>query len=266
MICRISALLESVHAPVSSSDQASAILVFGEGTGVGAEVAREVLLPSYLAAGLASRVGQRVTLVTIEYLEGQGQGTSFIPRLIGFESAADRDFFELFTTVKGIGNRRALRAMAKPPGVIARAVAERDAKSLTQLPEIGKRLAETVIAELHGKVDGYLSEAERGSLEIKSQALGAGRLHGSTALGESLAQALGAGHEALTPVGEEAAAVLVALGETRADAERKIVTVLDRLRRHGRALPTTPDELVAQIFSGGAAPGSGLGSSVGKKG
>ncbi len=59
-----------------------------------------------------------ITLTTFQYLESQGQGSSVIPRLVGFQSTAEREFFELFTTVKGIGNRRALRAMAEDPGVI----------------------------------------------------------------------------------------------------------------------------------------------------
>ena len=78
MLCRLTGKLESVDeggAVVASPDESSA---------------REVLLPAYVARALATRVGQTVTFSTLEYLEGQGQGTSFIPRLIGFTSARDR--------------------------------------------------------------------------------------------------------------------------------------------------------------------------------
>jgi holliday junction DNA helicase RuvA len=66
----------------------------------------EVLCPAFLALRLLPSVGQSVRLFTIVYLEGQGQGSSFEPRLLGFASASDRAFFEALTSVSGIGNRK----------------------------------------------------------------------------------------------------------------------------------------------------------------
>lgn len=219
MLCRITGHLESVH-------ETAAIIASPDGA-----TARELLLPAFLAKSLASRIGQSVTFSTLEYLEGQGQGTSFIPRLIGFTSQRDRAFFEVFTTVKGIGNKKALRAMAVEPAAIARAIASRDAQALVKLPEIGKRLAETIIAELNGKVESFLSEQELNSLEIKS---------GSIAIPSRLG-----------PIAEEAVTVLTTLGETRADAERRVALTQDRAARAGRPLPQSADELVAAVFAGG---------------
>ena len=88
-----------------------------------------------------------------------GQGSSFVPRLIGFSSSEARAFFELLTTVKGLGARKALRASSLPYSSIAEAIACRDSGLLTALPEIGKRTAETIIAELSGKVDRFLDAA-----------------------------------------------------------------------------------------------------------
>lgn len=105
---------------------------------------------------LATLTGRSVCFHTLHLLEGQGQGSSFVPRLIGFASESDRAFFELFTTVKGVGSRKALRALTLPFGVIAEAIARRDAPLLTSLPEIGKRTAETIVAALHGKVDRFI--------------------------------------------------------------------------------------------------------------
>jgi Holliday junction DNA helicase RuvA len=105
---------------------------------------------------LAARIGQPVRFHTLHYLEGQGQGSSFWPRLIGFQHASDRAFFELFTTVKGIGNRKALRALQLPFGRVATAIAERDHALLQSLPEIGKRTAEAICVELKGKVDPFV--------------------------------------------------------------------------------------------------------------
>lgn len=156
----------------------------------------EVLVPAYFAERLSPVIGRQVELTTLEYLEGQGQGASFIPRIVGFASTHDRRFYELLTTVKGMGNRKALKAMAIEPGAFARAIAERDAKALQQLPEIGKRMAETVIAELTGKVDGFVSYD---GVEVKPRA------------------AIASNGPAT-----EAVATLVALGESRADAERLV--------------------------------------------
>lgn len=102
------------------------------------------------------QLNEQVTAHTFQYFEAQGQGNVMLPRLIAFRSPQDRTFFEVFTTVKGIGNRKALRAMAIRPSAIASAIDCRDNKTLVSLPEIGKRSAETIIAELNGKVARFL--------------------------------------------------------------------------------------------------------------
>ena len=118
----------------------------------------ELLVPAADVPTLLSKIGMPVEFFTLHYLEGQSQGSSFIPRLIGFSSEQDRAFFVLFTTVKGIGNRKALRALVRPFMETATAIANRDTAALTSMPEIGKRSAETIIAELHGKVDVFALE------------------------------------------------------------------------------------------------------------
>jgi Holliday junction DNA helicase RuvA len=75
--------------------------------------------------------------------------------MLGFLRVEDREFFDLFTTVKGIGTRKALRAFAIPTHQIASAIALKDTRKLSTLPQIGKRAAEQIVAELHGKVDKF---------------------------------------------------------------------------------------------------------------
>lgn len=116
----------------------------------------ELFLPGADQQRLATMTGQRVEFHTLHYLENRDQGAAYIPRMIGFSCSEDRAFFELFTTVKGIGNRKALRALQLPFGTIAAAIAERDVDLLKSLPEIGKRTADTIVAELHGKVDRFV--------------------------------------------------------------------------------------------------------------
>jgi Holliday junction DNA helicase RuvA len=116
----------------------------------------EVLVPAADQQRLAAAIDETISFHTLHYLEGQGQGTSFVPRLIGFASETDRTFFELFTTVKGMGNRKALRALALPFSAIAQAIAGHDVDVLKSLPEVGKRTAQTIVTELHDKVDRFV--------------------------------------------------------------------------------------------------------------
>lgn len=189
----------------------------------GSPLTYEVLLPAYLAERLRGAVGKPVSLITLEYLESQGQGTSFIPRLIGFATESDRRFFDVFTTVKGIGNKKALRAMAVEPAAIARAIATKNVKALVELPEIGKRMAETIIAELNGKVDVFLAASEIEQLDRAAE---------SKPIARGTAE-------------EEAIEALIALGEQRPEAERKIAKVAARL-----GAKATTDQLVAGVFGG----------------
>lgn len=184
----------------------------------GGDIAYQVLVPTYLAERLASRVGERVTFSTLQYLDSPNQGASFVPRLVGFANDGERRFFELLTTVKGIGNRKALRALAVEPSVIAGAIVSKDARALTRLPEIGKRLAETVIVELTGKVSGFLSVSEAAEMS-------------ATADGMAI---VAAGD----PVLMDAVDALIALGETRADAEGLVSKAVARGRREERTFAT----------------------------
>ncbi len=118
-----------------------------------------LLIPAADEDALVERVGDRIEIHTLHYLEGQGQGASFVPRLIGFASTEARAFFELLTTVKGLGARKVLRALRLPYTSIAEAIACRDIDLLRSLPEIGARTAATIVAELHGKVDRFLGPA-----------------------------------------------------------------------------------------------------------
>ena len=82
-----------------------------------------LFVPACDVQSLSVVVDDRVLFHTLHYLEAQGQGNTFLPRLIGFSSPEDRAFFELFTTVKGLGNRKALRALQLPFPRVAGAIA-----------------------------------------------------------------------------------------------------------------------------------------------
>lgn len=118
-------------------------------------VCYEVMLPGYAVAALGSMVGQTVTLCTMEYYEGTLGGGNLIPRMVGFLSTAEREFFERFTSVKGMGVKKGLKSLAMPIATIAESVEAGDEKMLTALPGIGKRFAQLIIAELKGKLGDF---------------------------------------------------------------------------------------------------------------
>ena len=170
----------------------------------------ELLYPAADKAALAAAVGESLTLHTIFYLSGDPTRGGMDPTLIGFLRPDDKRFFEIFTTVKGIGPKKALRALAVSVGEIASAIEGKDAKFLIGLPEIGKRTAEQIIAELAGKLKTFAAAAI---------------VDGTTR------RVLGRRPESE----EDAIAGLMALGERRPDAE----ALLERVKAASPEIVTT---------------------------
>lgn len=199
MIARIAGRLEEVS-------EGTALIDIGGGLWY------EVLVPACEVERLARRVGQDVILHTIHCLEGDPSRGTQSPRLIGFGSVSDRDFFRLFTKVKGIGVRKALRAMIRPISELAAAIQNKDSKLLVSLPEIGRRTAETIIAELHGKVEPFVGELSTGEVEVPA----------------AVAEAL---------------SILVQLGERRGDAMgliERVISVAPEL--------DSPEEIIQHVY------------------
>jgi Holliday junction DNA helicase RuvA len=124
-------------------------------------VAYEVMLPGYCINALAGSIGADVTLCTMEYYEGSLGGGNLIPRIVGFMSDGEKEFFIKYTSVKGIGIRKALRSLSMPISNIASAIESGDDKMLTALDGIGKRTAQQIIAELKGKLGGFALGVEQ---------------------------------------------------------------------------------------------------------
>lgn len=115
----------------------------------------EVLIPEFTRRQLQQRLQSEVILHTIEYLEGNAMGGRLTPRLIGFLSEIEREFFDLFCSVDGVGAKKALRAMVRPVKEVASAIEEQDAKFLSSLPGVGPATAERIIAKLRRKVPKF---------------------------------------------------------------------------------------------------------------
>jgi Holliday junction DNA helicase RuvA len=174
----------------------------------------EAMVPASDIALLQSGVGAEMTFHTILYFEGDSSGGNLDPRLVAFLRIEDKRFFQKFITVKGIGPKKALKALVFPAGEIARAIEEKDARFLVQLPQIGKRMAEQIVAELAGKVKEFAT-----SYDSKSPSI------------------TGAATTRRSAVEEDAIAALMALGERRGDAE----ALLERARAMVTNVKTSND-------------------------
>ena len=118
-------------------------------------VVHEVLVTELVRRSLQQKLGQPVTLHTLEYLEGNPTRGNMVPRIVGFLSEVEREFFELICEVDGVGVRKALRAIVRPVGEIATAIDEQDVKLLSTLPGIGAATAERMVAKLRRRMPKF---------------------------------------------------------------------------------------------------------------
>ena len=118
-------------------------------------VGYEVLLPGYCVSALADNIGADITLCTMEYYEGTPGRGNLVPRMVGFLSEGEKDFFVKLTSVKGIGVKKALRSMSVPIAGIAAAIEGGDDKTLMAIEGISGRMAQQIIAELKGKLGRF---------------------------------------------------------------------------------------------------------------
>ena len=132
----------------------------------------QVLIPEYTRRKLQVHAGEEISLCTIFYLDGNPAQGRLTPRLVGFQTELEREFFELFCSVDGVGAKKALRAMVQPVEEVAFAIKEQDAKFLATLPGIGNATAERIIAKLRRKVAKFaLLAPSAGGIENVSPAV-----------------------------------------------------------------------------------------------
>lgn len=115
----------------------------------------EVFVPEFTRRQLQGRVTDKISLHTMFYLDGNPQQGRLTPRLVGFLNPIERQFFQLFCSVDGVGAKKALRAMIRPVPEVAGLIEEQDAKGLSGLPGIGPATAERIIAKLRRKMSRF---------------------------------------------------------------------------------------------------------------
>ncbi len=157
---------------------------------------------------------QEISLMTYHYY--QVEPSRSIPILIGFLSEVEKEFFQEFITVSGIGPRAALRALNQPISLIANAIDEADINFLKSLPGIGQQRAKEIVAKLQHKVAKF-GLIQDGAIKEKKACP--------------------------TDMEEEVLAVLMQLGYKRPEAQAMIRKALDNGARIG-----TTEELLNEVY------------------
>jgi len=141
----------------------------------------QVFIAEFTRRQLQASVGQPTSLHTIYYHDGDPSRGRVTPRLVGFLSEVEREFFDMFCSVDGVGAKKALRAMVRPVQDIAVMIEEQDVKGLSSLPGVGAATAERIIAKLRrkmskfallvGRQEPYAADVERDVVEETFNAL-----------------------------------------------------------------------------------------------
>jgi holliday junction DNA helicase RuvA len=165
----------------------------------------EVLIPESTRRQLQLKVGEMIALHTLFYVEGNQMSSRMSPRLVGFLSSIDREFFEIFCSVDGVGVRKALRAMVRPTREIAQTIQEQNVKMLATFPGIGEAMAERIVAKLRRKVGLF-------ALIVETE--------------KSKTEANGIPDNAAPDVIQDTYAALISVGHTETQAKQAIDRVL----------------------------------------
>ncbi|TRZ95813.1 Holliday junction DNA helicase RuvA [bacterium] len=133
----------------------------------------EVLIPQTVMQRLEENISSdnSISLITYHYL--QVEHSKSTPVLVGFLNEIEKEFFEIFITVSGIGPRAALKALNQPISLIAKAIDEADIEFLRSLPGIGQQRAREIIAKLQNKVGkfGLIQDGRIKEEKVKSKGI-----------------------------------------------------------------------------------------------
>jgi Holliday junction DNA helicase RuvA len=181
--------------------------------GVGYEV--------YCSGGAFRKIvaGQYVELHT--YLQVKEDGMT----LFGFESVKEKELFLKLTSVSGVGPKLGIAVLAALSGEeFAQAIAATDVKRLSAVKGLGKKTAEKIILELHGKISAAEVMSASGDPILSSAApMSAAKLSAAD---------------------EEAVSALMGLGFTRAESTQAV----KKARDMGAA---SVEEVIMKALQGG---------------
>ena len=141
-------------------------------------ISYEILIPPAVMKAIDKAKSEDGTIDLVTYHYYQMDPSKAMPVLIGFTNEVEKEFFEQFITVSGVGPKAACKALTLSFSVIADAIDKGDMPLLKTLPGIGDQKARAIIAKLQGKVgkfgliqDRDLGEYPKIKEDIKEEAL-----------------------------------------------------------------------------------------------
>ncbi len=181
--------------------------------GVGYEV--------YCSSGAFAKLTQGEVGELYTYLQIKEDGAT----LFGFASPREKELFLKVISVSGVGPKMGISILASlSADDFAQAVATADVKRLSAVKGLGKKTAEKIVLELHGKIS---------AAEIL------------TASGDALSAATdNAATVKLSPQDEDAVSALMGLGFTRAESAQAVKKAHD-------LGATTVEEIIMKALQGG---------------
>ncbi|MFH1407130.1 MAG: Holliday junction branch migration protein RuvA [Candidatus Omnitrophota bacterium] len=124
----------------------------------------EVVVPQMIMKEIDAHIKEDGFISLVTYHYHQVEPSRSTPVLIGFLNEIEKEFFERFITVSGVGPKAAIRALSMPISVIAQAIDSGNLALLKSLPGIGEQRAKEIVAKLQGKVGkfGLIQDKETG--------------------------------------------------------------------------------------------------------
>lgn len=184
MIAKLRGLLDSFDADHAVIDV----------NGVGYLVSASTRTLSQLGA-----IGDEIVLHT-EMLVGED-----FQRLVGFASAAERDWFRLLISVQGVGARVALAILsALTIDEVHRAVASGDHAMIARAQGVGPKLAQRIVHELKDKAGGIALGPTSGTMAAPAGSFAQDAVSALTNLGFRPGEAAAAVARAESDLGPEA--------------------------------------------------------------
>jgi len=142
-------MISKIRGKVKSKKQCKVLLEVAGG------ISYEVLVPDAVMRNIEKDTPEGSDLALETYYYFQTDPSKSIPVLIGFLNEIEKEFFEKFITVSGVGPKAACRAISLPIPEIADAIDRADLTVLKTLPGIGEQRAKEIIAKLQGKIGKF---------------------------------------------------------------------------------------------------------------
>lgn len=154
----ISSMISCLSGRVASVNSNSVVIMTAGGVGY-----RVMVSPACLALCV---YGAEVTIET--YLAVKEDALD----LYGFATGEERELFELFISISGVGPKTALNILALGASTdIAGAISRGDVGYLTKVSGIGKKTAERLVLELRSKIVSYVTASAKPGMPTVSSGM-----------------------------------------------------------------------------------------------